>query len=567
MLEGCTTWPTERAERYRRDGLWRGESLVRLLADAARVHGPKTALVGGGRRLNYAELESGARRMAAGFRARGIAPDDRVVVQLPNTPDFVVVCFALFLVGAKPVFALPAHRSNEIRHLCELSGAVGYVFPGVVRGFDFPALARQMREDVASLRYLFVQGGDGDGQDAAGPARGGDAPVPLAEVDADPAGGGDFPVPDPSDVAFFLLSGGTTALPKLIPRTHDDYAYQVRAAGEASGLTDRDVYLATLPVEFNFTWGCPGVVGVLRAGGTVVFAEDPTPEHCFPLIEREGVTMTSVVPSVVQLWLEGAEWLEDDLSSLRLLQIGSAKLHRETAEQIEPAFGCRLQQVFGMAEGLCTFTRDGDPAETVLTTQGRPISAADEIKIVDEEDRELPAGGIGELLTRGPYTLQGYYRAPEHNAKAFTPDGFYRTGDLARLTEDGDLVIEGRIKDVVIRGGDKVSAAEVEGHLLAQPGVARAAVIPVPDQFLGERICAYLVAAEGVEPPSLPELKQALHDRGLAEFKLPDRVVYVEDLPLTGLGKIDKKALGALARGEALPETGAFIPVGEAVAR
>lgn len=554
MLEGCIPWPEERAERYRRDGLWRGESLVRLLADAARTHGPKTALAGGGRRLSYAELELAARRMAAGFRLRGIAEDERVVVQLPNTPDFVVVCFALFLVGAKPVFALPAHRANEIRHLCELSGATGYVFPGVLRGFDYPQLARRMRDEVPALRHLFVLGEPEGGSGETEP------PVPLSAVDADPAHGGSFPVPDPSDVAFFLLSGGTTALPKLIPRTHDDYAYQVRAAGEACGLTERDVYLATLPVEFNFTWGCPGVVGTLRAGGTVVFADDPTPERCFPLIEREGVTITSVVPSVVQLWLEGAEWLDDDLSSLRILQIGSAKLYPQVAAGITPVLGCRLQQVFGMAEGLCTFTRDDDPEEVVLTTQGRPISPADEIRIVDEADREVPVGEIGELLARGPYTLQGYYRAPQHNVKAFTEDGFYRSGDLARLTEDGNLVIEGRIKDVIIRGGDKVSAAEVEGHLLAHPAVSRAAVIPVSDQFLGERICACLVAAEGAEPPSLPELKQALQERGLAEFKLPDRIVYVDSLPLTGLGKIDKKALGALARGERLPETGAFIP-------
>ncbi|MEU1037778.1 AMP-binding protein [Streptomyces sp. NPDC005907] len=552
MLEGCTPWPADRAERYRREGLWRGESLVRLLSDAARVHGPKTALVGGGRRVSYAALEDRARRTAAGFRQHGIARGDRVVVQLPNCPEFVEVCFALFLVGAKPVFALPAHRHSEIRHLCELSGATGYVFPGLLRGFDHPALARRIQDEVPSLRRLFVLG---DAEDA-----GEGSVVPLSGVDADPDEGPAFPVPDPSDAAFFLLSGGTTALPKLIPRTHDDYTYQVRAAGEACGLGDRDVYLATLPVEFNFTWGCPGVVGTLRAGGTVVFADDPTPEHCFPVIAREKVTITSVVPSVLQLWLEGAEWLDDDLSSLRVLQVGSAKLYREVAERVEPVFGCRLQQVFGMAEGLLTFTRDGDPAETVLTTQGRPISPADEMRIVDENDKVLPAGEIGELLARGPYTLQGYYRAPEHNAKAFTADGFYRSGDLARLTENGDLVIEGRIKDVVIRGGDKVSATEVEGHLLTHPAVALAAVIPVPDQFLGERVCAYLVAEEGAERPTLPELKKALMERGLAEFKLPDRVVYIEELPLTGLGKVDKKALGALSRGESLPEAGTFIP-------
>ncbi|MCF3123118.1 AMP-binding protein [Streptomyces arenae] len=544
MLEGFTRWPEDLAERYRAEGHWRGESLVDLLDTAVRTHGPKTAVVCGDRRIRYDELDLLTRRTAAGLHARGIRSGDRVVVQLPNGADFVVVCFALFRLGAKPVFALPAHREQEIRHLCELSGAVGYVFPEAHHGFDHLALAHRVQDHVRGLRHLFVLGKDADG-----------GAVPLAEVDAEPV---DLPAPDPSDVAFFLLSGGTTALPKLIPRTHDDYTYQVRAAREACPVDGEDVYLAVLPVEFNFTWGCPGVVGVLGAGGTVVMATDPTPELCLPLIEREGVTFTSVVPSVLQLWLEGSQWLDSDLGSLRFLQVGSAKLYPETAARVEPAFGCRLQQVFGMAEGLLTFTRPDDPTETVLTTQGRPVSPADEIRIVDEQDREASVGTIGELLARGPYTLRGYYRAPEHNRRAFTEDGFYRSGDLARLTPEGNLVIEGRIKDVIIRGGDKISAAEVEGHLLTLDSVARAAVVPYPDEFLGERTCAFVVPAG--EAPALPDVKAALEDRGLAAYKLPDRLEILTGLPLTGLGKIDKKVLAALARGETAPAAADFLP-------
>ncbi|MFD8462310.1 (2,3-dihydroxybenzoyl)adenylate synthase [Streptomyces antimycoticus] len=540
MLDGFTPWPEDVTERYRTEGLWRGESLVDLLDSAARAHGPRTALVDGDRRIDYAELALLTRRTAAALRARGIRSGDRMVVQLPNGPDFVVVCFALFRLGAKPVFALPSHRFQEIRHLCELSGAVGYVFPESHHGFDHLALAHRVRRELPALQHLFVLGKDAEG----------DA-VPLAEVDADPV---ELPAPDPSDVAFFLLSGGTTALPKLIPRTHNDYAYQVRAARVACPVGADDVYLAVLPVEFNFTWGCPGVVGVLGAGGTVVMAPDPVPEVCLPLIAQEGVTFTSVVPSVLQLWLEAREWMDDNLGSLRFLQVGSAKLYPETAERVQPAFGCRLQQVFGMAEGLLTFTRPGDPAATVLTTQGSPVSPADEIRIVDEQDREVPVGTVGELLARGPYTLRGYYRAPEHNSRAFTEDGFYRSGDLARLTPEGNLVIEGRIKDVIIRGGDKVSAAEVEGHLLTLDSVARAAVVPYPDEFLGERTCAYVVPAGPA--PTLPQIKAALEERGLAAYKVPDRLEIITELPLTGLGKIDKKALAALARGEADPSPG-----------
>ncbi len=229
-----------------------------------------------------------------------------------------------------------------------------------------------------------------------------------------------------------------------------------------------------------------------------MFARTPEPLHCFPLIEREQVTFSSAIPTVVHLWLAAAEEGHGhDLSSLDVLQVGSAKLHPEVAERIGPTLGVRLQQVFGMAEGLLTFTRYDDDPETVLTTQGRPVSPADEIRVVGPDDREVAVGETGELLTRGPYTLRGYYRAPEHNARAFTADGFYRSGDLVRLTPAGEIVVEGRVKDVVVRGGDKVSATEVEGHLTAHPDVQQAAVVPMPDPVLGEKICAYVIPAPG----------------------------------------------------------------------
>jgi 2,3-dihydroxybenzoate-AMP ligase len=530
MSEGCTPWPPEVAERYRAAGLWRGEPLGALLRTAATRFGEAPALVHGERRVSYTELDRWADRMAAGFARHGITAGDRVVVQLPNVPEFVAVCFALFRLGAKPVFALTAHRSQEIGHLCRMTGAVAYILPGVHRGFDHRGLAREVRSTAPTLRLLYsLTGQSGDIFD-------------LSDVDAEPDV---LPEHDPSDAAFFLLSGGTTALPKVIPRTHDDYAYQVRATAAVLGMSTSDVYLAVLPLEFNFTWGCPGVLGTLVSGGTVVLADDPTADDCFAVIARERVTVTSVVPTIAQLWLEAAEWTDADLSSLRIVQIGGAKLQRSVAERIAPVFGCELQQVFGMAEGLLTLTRSGDAPEVVLGTQGRPLSEEDEIRIVGPDDRNVSPGEVGELLTRGPYTLRGYYRAPEHNAIAFTEDGFYRSGDLARVTGDGNLVIEGRIKDVVIRGGDKISAAEVEGHLLAYPGILRAAVVGVPDDFLGERTCAYLVAAG--ERPSPHDLKRALNERGLAGYKLPDRVEFVDELPVTPLGKVDKKALVLLA--------------------
>jgi 2,3-dihydroxybenzoate-AMP ligase len=542
MLDGCTGWPRAFRDHYTSRGYWRGETLADLLRHWARRYAPRTALVHSGTRITYAELDRRADRMAAVFARHGIEPGNRVVVQLPNVPEFVIACFALFRLDAKPVFSLPAHRASEIGHLCALSEAVGYVMPGRHQGFDYRTIAAQALADSPALRRVFVLDGDVPVHDK----RLARAIAPLDDPAAEPV---PAVAADASDVAFFLLSGGTTALPKLIPRTHDDYAYQIRAASELAGLSPADVYLAVLPASFNFTWGCPGILGTLASGGTVVLADDANPDDCFAAIASQQVTVTSLVPAIAQLWLEVPELFPAAGSRLRLIQIGGAPLARDIAERITPAFGCVLQQVYGMAEGLLAFTRETDPPETIHSTQGRPLSPDDEVRIVDAGGSDLSPGQVGELLTRGPYTLRGYYRAPEHNARVFTEDGFYRTGDLARRTHAGDLVIEGRLKDVIIKGGSKIAAAEVEEHLLALPSVDRAAVVPVPDARLGEGICAY-VRPSGT-PPALADIRAALLDRGIASYKLPDRLEIVADLPLTGLGKVDKKLLAKDAAAKA----------------
>jgi 2,3-dihydroxybenzoate-AMP ligase len=318
MLDGFTPWPTAAEARYRDLGYWRGENLADLPSEWATRFGDRTAMVHCNQRMSYVELDQRVDRMAAGLRKHGIGAGDRVVVQLPNIPEFVIVCFALFRLDAKPVFSLPAHRANEIGHLCALTEATGYVIASDYRGFDYLALAAEVMADAPALRYVFVVDGENpaqwlDADDSHGF-------IPIAEVDAEQPTS--TPAPSSSDVAFFLLSGGTTALPKLIPRTHEDYTYQTRAAADLVGLSPEDVYLAVLPAGFNFTWGCPGIVGTLRSGGTVVFVDDPVADDCFETIERERVTVTSLVPALAQLWLEAADGALFDLSSLRLIQIG-----------------------------------------------------------------------------------------------------------------------------------------------------------------------------------------------------------------------------------------------------
>lgn len=537
MIAGFTTWPEPFIDRYIAAGLWSNDTLATITHRWATRHGDAIALVHRGRSRTFTDLHNEVEAVAAGLHQAGITAQDRVVLQLPNSPEFVIAALAMFRIGALPVFSLVSHRDHEIDHLVYLSGAKGYICPVRHRGYDHAALADRVLARSESLQHIFLVDDRSSDQQHLLPA--GDATALRA------------PSARPEEPAFFLLSGGTTALPKLIARTHRDYIYQLRAAGEVAHLTRGDTYLATLPVEFNFAWGCPGVLGSLDWGGCVVIADNPTPDECFELITAHNVTITSLVPTIAVLWLEAREWDNRPLPSLRLIQIGGARLDPGLAQRIRPSFGATLMQVFGMAEGLLSMTRLEDPEDTVLTTQGSPISSHDEIRVVDPDGRDQPPGEPGELLVRGPYTLRGYFNASEHNARAFTPDGFLRTGDVAMITPEGRLVICGRVKDVIIRGGEKINAPEVEEHLATHPGVTAAASVPVPDEFLGEKHYAFVTGHN--PPPSPKEAKAWLIAQGLAEYKLPDRVEIVHALPLTPLGKVDKKVLVAAAADPSAP--------------
>ncbi|MFJ1804069.1 (2,3-dihydroxybenzoyl)adenylate synthase [Streptomyces sp. NPDC088180] len=534
--QAAPAWPAEFAERYRAAGWWRGETFGEMLRQRAEDHPDRVAIVDpvAGSRWTYADLDRRADRLAAGFLARDIAKGDKVVVQLPNIAEFFEVIFALFRIGALPVFALPAHRESEITYFCEFTGAVAYVIAAEHGGYDYRELASKTRANVGTLRHVFVAQGDPGEFEA------------LSEVAEEPVGYGG---PRPDDLAFLQLSGGSTGVPKLIPRTHDDYIYSLRGSNEICAVDERSVYLCVLPAAHNFPLSSPGSLGTLYAGGRVVMCPAPSPEVAFPLIEREGVTITGLVPPLALLWTEAAPGTAHDLGSLDVLLVGGAKFSEEAARRVRPALGCTLQQVFGMAEGLVNYTRLDDPVETIVTTQGRPISPDDEILVVDDEDQEVAPGGTGHLLTRGPYTIRGYWNAPEHNARSFTEDGFYRTGDIVRVTDAGYIVVEGRAKDQINRGGEKIAAEEVENHILAHPAVHDANVVAEPDPYLGERVCAYVILRSGAGPLKAVAVKRFVRERGLAAYKVPDRVEFVDVFPQTGVGKVSKKDLRKAAAG------------------
>ncbi|BBY30728.1 (2,3-dihydroxybenzoyl)adenylate synthase [Mycolicibacterium sediminis] len=530
LTRGFVPFPDDRAAVYRQAGYWEGRALDTILRQAAAQWPDKAAVVDAGGSYGFAELDALADRIAAALAARGLRPGDRVLLQLPNSREFAVAAFALLRAGIVPVLCLPGHRSAEMGHFASVSGAVGMVIPDVVAGFDYRDMATDVAAANPGLRHVLVLGDPGPHESWS------------ALADETPTGPPDVVV-DTSAPALLLVSGGTTGLPKLIPRTHDDYVYNATASARACGLVHDDVYLVVLPAGHNFPFACPGMLGSMTVGATTVFTDDPSPESAFPLIERHRVTVTALVNALAKLWTQACEWEPVLPTSLRLVQVGGSRLSPDEARYIYDGLTTGLQQIFGMAEGMLQFTRPGDSVEVVANTQGRPVSPHDELRVVDEAGVDVTPGAVGELLVRGPYTLNGYYRADEANARSFSPDGFYRSGDRVRIFADGPLAgnveVVGRIKDVIHRGGETVSATDLEDHLLTHPAVYAAAAVALPDEYLGEKICAAVVFRG--TPVGLAELNGFLDERGASTHARPDVLVPMPSLPMTAVGKVDKK--------------------------
>jgi len=538
---GTVPWPSEFAELYRARGYWEDTTIGDVVRAVADEHPERVAVVDRDVRLSYRELVERADAAAERLRQLGLEPDDRILVQLPNSWEFIVLTLACFRSGVIPVMALPAHRRHELAHLAGVSQSRAIAVPRRLRDFDHEALALDLVEEIPDLTWVLSLAGDEpSGADTVDLAA-------LLEPSDDPAEArrtADGTRPNPDTPACFLISGGTTGLPKLITRTHNDYVCNIRATSATAELGADDVYLGTLPVSHNFPLACPGVLGALFVGAKVVMLPSPEPVRVFATIAAEGVTVAAAVPAVAQRWLDHQEEVGgDQLSTLRLLQVGGSRLPDEHAARVNPVLGATLQQVFGMAEGLINTTRIDDPDDVIVGTQGRPVHEADEVRVLDPFGKDVPDGTPGAIYTRGPYTPRGYYNAAEHNRRAFQGDGWYGSGDIVVRRPDGNLVVHGRDKDMINRGGEKISAEEIEDLMYRLGTLELVAAVAMPDPVLGERLCVYVVPKPGHQAPSLDEVRAAFDERGVAAYKLPERLEVVGELPMTKVGKINKKAL------------------------
>ncbi|HLH27134.1 MAG TPA: AMP-binding protein [Chloroflexota bacterium] len=537
MLEGVVKFPPEYAARYRERGYWEDRTIADQFAERFARFADRVAVIDRDEQVSYRQLDERSTRLALNLLDAGLRPLDRIVVQLPNVVEFVYLYFALQKIGAIPIMALPSHRYHEVSQFVALSGAVACAMPDRQGDFDFTALVGRIRDESPTLRLGIILGETPPGflslreLLAKQPTR---SPDELKAIQAQI---------DPTDPAVFQLSGGTTGIPKLIPRTHNDYIYNSKCACEVTRIGPDSALLLVLPIAHNLPLACPGLQGLLLHGGRVVLSTSTRPTDVFPLVERHRVTHVAVVPALLIRWINDPSITQHDLSSLVAIQSGGQRLQPEvrirTKELIPNVF---VQENFGMAEGMLMFVRFDDPEDVRLETVGLPVSPDDEVRLVDDDDNEVPDGEVGEFLARGPYTLRGYYGVPEYNARAFTTDGFYRSGDLMRKHPSGRYMVEGRKKDLINRGGEKISAEEIENLILQHPAVQNVACVGMPDPVLGERMCACVILRPG-HALTFPELVQFLSDKEIARFKLPERLEVLDDFPVSTFGKVSKKAL------------------------
>jgi len=538
VLEGVVPFPPEFARRYREKGYWNDRSLAQEYRIAFDKYEKRIALLDRDRSITYGELDRMSNNLALNLLEAGFKPLDRVVVQLPNVAEFVVLYLALQKTGGIPIAALMPHRFAEISQFVGLSGAVACVVPDQQGDFDYCAMVERIRQNVPKLRHGIV----------LGPARRGFLSLPdmISKPSSLPESALSEVRIDPVDPAIFQLSGGTTGIPKLIPRTHNDYAYNSKVASGVCSVGENSVLLVILPIAHNLPLACPGIQGFLFHGGRAVLSASARPEDVCALIEKHRVTHIKVVPALLIRLLHDPAVTRHDLSSLRIIQSGGQSMLPEvrllSKKLIPSAF---VQENFGMSEGLLMFVRLDDRLDVSQETVGRPVCPDDEVRLLDDDDREILGGEVGELCCRGPYTLRGYFGVPEYNARTFTSDGFYRSGDLMRRHKSGNYVVEGRKKDLINRGGEKISAEEIENLILSHPSVKNASCIPVPDRVLGERMCACVLLRENARL-TFEEMKQFLLDKEIAKYKLPERLEIMPDFPLSPFGKVSKKTLAEM---------------------
>lgn len=546
-LEGVNPFPKEFIELYYKRKWWSGLTLGDMLDRTCDIYPEKEALVAGDIRLTYRELKEWTDKAALAFIELGIKKTDRVLVQLPNWAEFVYAYYGLYKIGAIPVMCIPRYSQREMEHFCEVTEAKAWIVPIRFEKINYIPMIESIRDSQPNLKNIFVV--DSYIEEEKHLPKGCISFNELLQKIDLKKYPKDYLLyfrPDPEDVCHFMPTGGTTGLPKLVPRTHNDFLCNVEFRSKAWGRSPRDITLIATPLTHNMAIEV-SMNPTFLTGGKVVIIPSTRPKEILEVIQKERITTMILVVAQLQQLIDYPELNKYDLSSLQVISGAGSHVPSELIIKIYERIGCKFYNVFGMSEGPCAQTRYDDPEEIVLHTIGKPICPYDEFKVIDSSGNELPPGKEGELVARGPCIFRGYYKAEAENKEAFTPDGFFRTGDIAKFDKNGHITITGRKKDIIIRGGENISALEVEELISRYPKVGQVSAVGMPDPVLGERVCAFIKPKKG-EPITFEEIISFLKERKTSVLYLPERIEIIDEMPLTNVGKVDKKQLRELIR-------------------
>ncbi len=534
-----THWDAALAQRWRAAGAWKDEPLGATFAAAAHRRADAVAIVDGDRRITFTELDELTRRLATVLRQHDVTPGSTVTVQLPSWWETIALVIAAWRIGAVANPVLPNLRHHEVSLITAEVDSRVLVVPGEFRGFDYVAMAR----DLACAPTVLVARTTAAAPFARPEAARGEYTLDDLVRDAEPASDAvlDALRPDPDAAALVLYTSGTTAGPKGAIHTHNTLRAEVDGIEVVHECSERDVILATMPIA-HVGGMLYAVLMPLTLGLRVALLDTWDPDVAVRLAASEGVTMLVGLPVMLQSMLMSPAYSADALHAVRLFALGGSRITAADVEYAADALGCWSKRSYGSTEmPTATSGPRHDAAGRLASTDGIPIGPT-EVRVVDDHERDVPTGERGEILCRGPEMFVGYVD-PALNESAFTPDGWFRTGDVGVLDADGFLVVVDRKKDIIIRGGENISAQEVEELLLVLPEIEDVAVVAMPDAAMGERACAFVVF--GPDPLELADLVEHLRSRGVAAFKLPERLEPRAEFPRTATGKIRKDVLRA----------------------
>jgi 2,3-dihydroxybenzoate-AMP ligase len=539
-LDGFKPHGPELVRGYTENGAWENLSYGDLLDRASTQFPGGIAVIDEKTRLTYKDLRKQVDRFAIALLELGIRPHDRIMLQLPNRHEFVVALYGMHKMGAIPMLAVPRHSHRELSTFFSLTEAACWIVPERDQKIEFEPLIKQIRSKFECLKHVIVPG---NGKTLPGT-------LPMESLIQDinledyPDNYLDQYRPDPNDVAILSPTGGTTGLPKIVPRTHNSLIVTNRLI--SGDLDETDSLLQATPV--GHAMAMQGAVNsAMYKGATLVLESIPRPTEIMETIQREKVTRVFLVPTQLEGVINHPNLKSYDLSSIKVLGTTGAALPKEIAQKASDYFinlGCKFSgSALGASEGILAQGDPDAPIDQQMKTVGRPVTPGSHYKVIDNDGNERPQGQQGELVVKGPEVFTGYYKTSEEETQnIFTPDGYYRTGDLAKIDGQGYIRITGRIKDVIQRGGETLVPGEMEDLIRKHPSVESAAVVGMPDPKLGERACAYVVTKPG-KAFNFQEMITFLKTQGAGVLLFPERLELVDALPVTEIGKIDKKEL------------------------